>query len=115
MKGKRIGRLQHQITIEQASLADDGCGGFTETWSNYAANIWAMVKPVSASQQFWAQHLEHRVTHVVEIRHETSLTDAITSDMRVNFGGRLLQIHGIRDLDENREYIALDCEEGAAS
>jgi len=115
LKGFRVGFLQHQINIQTPTRVADGAGGGTITWANHAANAWASIEPLGASQAWWAKHLEHRVTHVIHVRYETSFTDAVTSDMRVQFGTRIFHIQGIKNIKENREFLQLICEEGKAA
>lgn len=106
----KIGKLRHQITIQQNTRSSDGSGGYSYTWSTFAT-IWGSVSPPNARQRFFADRLEHNITHVVVIRYMSG----ITSDMRISHDGRYLQIHGIRNPDERGISLELMCEEGQAS
>lgn len=108
-KGKGIiGRMRHEIVVQQVSRAADGQGGFTETWSTFAT-VWAAIDPVSAYQQFQAEALQHRVTHKITMRYLSGLT----SDMRISFGGRLFHIQSFRDFEEKGKFHEVQAEEGA--
>jgi SPP1 family predicted phage head-tail adaptor len=91
-----IGKLRHQITIQQVAQVADGIGGYTESWSSFAANIWAKVEPVSTRQKFESRQLQHEVTHKILIRGGLALTSA----MRIVFGARVFHIQSYRDFEE---------------
>lgn len=104
------GDLRHKITIEQVTRVSDGQGGFTETWSTFAAP-WAKVEPLSAGQKLWAESLQHRISHKVTTRYFAG----VTSDMRITWGSRVFHIKGIRNLEEKSRWLEISAEEGAAS
>ena len=54
--------------------------------------------------------LESPLTHAIIIRY----TDDISTDDRVNFNGRLMQIRAVRNIEEMNRWIELSCEEGVA-
>lgn len=99
--------MRQRIVIQQATNTADGLGGFTESWSEYKT-VWAKISPYSAKEAWEKMELKHRITHKVGIRY----LSGVTSDMRVKFGTRYLQIKGIRILDERKRFMELACEEG---
>lgn len=105
-----VGSLREPVTIEKRQTTEDEMGGRTTSWIKFM-DVWANVEPLRASQNWFAQHLEHRLTHKVIVR----FLNGVTSDMRVKFGERVLQIRAIRDLEERNRFLELICEEGAAS
>lgn len=111
-----IANLRHQITIEQPVNTPDGAGGFTRAWQTFLSG-WAEIAPKTASQRFFAQKLEHIVTHTITLRYRQGLT--ITNDMRVNYTigstTRYFQIHGIFNVDERNRFTTLLCQEGVGS
>lgn len=103
-----IGEMRQRIILQDASESSDGMGGLGEsTWSDFKI-LWAKIEPYSAKEAYEKHELKHRVTHKVTIRY----LDGVTSDMRVKFGERYLQIKGIRTVDERKRFIELACEEG---
>lgn len=102
--------LRWRITIEQLVLSDDGQGGHSESWSTLATP-WAKLEPLSASQIWHAQQLEHRVTHKITIRYRND----IESNMRILFEGRIFHIKSFRDLESQKRFTEIMAEEGAPS
>lgn len=108
--GQGIGNLRHRITIEERLRVADGYGGLTTTGWLTVFSIWAAVEPTSGRERFFAGKLEHVITHKVRIRYRAG----VRADMRVNFGGRFLQIRGVTNEDERGRWLILNCEEGAS-
>ena len=105
-----IGEMRNRIIIQSQTRTADSMGGFTVAWAEFKT-VWAKVEPMSASQVFWARHLEHRVTHRITMRYLAG----VTSDMRISFGSRIFHIKGIRNIEERNRFMELVAEEGAAS
>lgn len=103
-------QLKERITLETATRTSDELGGGTITWSTFTG-AWAMIKPKTANEAFWAKHLEHRVTHMVVIRYVAN----VSPTMRVKFGSRYFAIKGVKNVDEANQFLELNCEEGAAA
>jgi SPP1 family predicted phage head-tail adaptor len=103
-----VGDLRQRIVIESPTASSDGQGGLTgQTWSTLAT-VWARIDPMKAREESFAEKLRHVVTHRIIIRSRSDITAA----MRVNFGGRIFQIHGVRSIHEMKRWTILDCEEG---
>ena len=106
----KIANLRERITIQSLSRTADGQCGFTESWSDFA-EVWAEIKPASAMERIFGQRVESNVTHKITIR----WLDGVISEMRINYQGRLFQIHGVRRIDEQRWFMILDCVENVGS
>lgn len=102
-----IGKLRHAITIQRVAEAADGSGGFTATWSEYATSF-AEITPASARERSFGHQIEHDVTHRVTMRYQAG----IVAKMRILFGSRIFQIHGVINRDERSTWLDLLCEEG---
>lgn len=105
-----VGTFRHSILIEQLVRTPDGQGGNTSAWTTFKS-LKARIDPLRARQIDFGQKLEHRVTHRICMRFFTGLT----SEMRVNFGGRIFHIQGIRNPQERNRFYEVDAREGAAS
>jgi len=84
-------------------------GSATTSWQTYAT-LKAAIWPVSAKETIRGERQEHRITHQVRIRYLSGLNSA----MRVNFGGRILEIVSIVNPEERNRHLDLMCEEVSA-
>lgn len=100
------GFLRHSVTIQSRTDVSDGRGGSAPTWGTHVA-VWANVSPVSSGEAFSAGQLQGSITHRVTLRYQSG----ITTGMRVLWGSRVLLIEGVRNLDEERRVVVLDCRE----
>lgn len=105
-----IGDLNKRIMIQKRNLTDDGIGGQEEAWVEFRS-VWAKLEPVSAWQQYHSMQLKKRVTHKITIRYLAG----VQTDMRIKFGERTFQIHGIKNVDERNYILELKTEEGTPS
>jgi SPP1 family predicted phage head-tail adaptor len=106
------GKLRHSVAFERETRTADGGGGSTIVWAKITnGDARAFVKPMSGSESVQAQRLEARITHRVFIRYRD---DLLTSD-RINFGGRLMQIRAIINLEERNRWIEIHAEEGVVT
>ncbi|UUP18916.1 phage head closure protein [Nitratireductor thuwali] len=103
MRGAFIdpGRLRHELLLQQATVADDGAGGHSETWTEVAP-VFAQIEPFGARSFFGAGQDMEEATHRVIIRHRGD----VRSGMRFLRAGRILHIVRIHDIDETGRYLA---------
>ena len=94
-----VGDFKHKITIEQPVEVSDGQGGFTVTWNTFAEPF-SKITPKKAQQIFFAQQLQHQVSHELLMRYVSGLL----ADMRISFDGRIFQIRQIIDISEMKRY-----------
>lgn len=94
------GALRHELALEAASLAPDGAGGHTESWSE-VATLFARVEPVSATSRFGADQTLESVTHRVTVRYRADLK----SGMRFRRLSRIFEIMTVHDPDETGRYL----------
>jgi SPP1 family predicted phage head-tail adaptor len=104
------GKLRHSIVFERETRTADGAGGSSIVWGT-VATVRAFVRPMSGSESVHAQRLEARITHRVFIRYRN---DLLTSD-RISFGGRLMQIRALINLEERNRWLEIHAEEGVAT
>ena len=102
-----IGKLREFVTIQTPTESDDGFGGKTVTWGTFA-QVWARIDPITASQKWHANQLEHNVSHKVTIRELAGLT----SSMRISWESRIFHVRDFRELGERDRWVEIMAEEG---
>lgn len=111
LKDVNIARLRHRIEIQELSETDDGQGGFTESWSEFAT-VWASVEPKSSSERFFSQQLQDVYDHEIYIRSIAGLK----AEMRILYRSRIFQIKTMENVDNERGFfIKLKCQENVGS
>lgn len=101
-----IAEFRHRITFQKLVRASDGMGGFSTDWTD-VITVWAKIEPLSGSERLNSERLETQRSHKVQIRYRPE----ITTDMRILFRDRILQVHGVHSPDERRGYTFIDAEE----
>ena len=106
-------RILHTVDIEQQSTTRDSHGQPVTTWTTVKNNIKVAIEPLRANEFFAAQQYNSEVT--TRIRAFQNDVTGVTAAMRVNFGGRLFNIHGVIDqyLVDNSGEVQFMCGEGA--
>ena len=103
----RAGRLRHRITIQQPTAGSaNAYGETTDTWTTFA-EVRAAIIPQTAREFVAAQQVRGTMTHLLEIR----ALSGITNQMRVKFGTRYLHIDGVIEIDERGREMRLACVE----
>jgi SPP1 family predicted phage head-tail adaptor len=90
------GRLRHRVTIETPTRTVNATSGEKIPAFNATATVWAEVKPLTAKEQIRAGQTDVNATHVVSMRYRTDVTE----QCRLNFGGRILNITGVVNVEE---------------
>ena len=104
------GKLRHNVIWQEKIQTPDGGGGFTYTTSD-VVTVRAFIKPVSTNERFFAQRIESDISHKIYIRYRTD----ISPDMRINYGGRLFQVKGIMNIEEQNKWLEVSAVEGEAT
>ena len=104
------GKLRHQILIERETPTPDGAGGSSVVWSTVVSTR-AFIKPISGGERLQALRVESDVTQRVFIRYRSGL---LPSD-RINYGGRLMEIKAILNLEEQNKWFEIYATEGPAT
>ena len=89
----RAGLLDRQITIEEATTAQDSYGQPLETWTTFAV-VWAAKVDIKARERFTANQPLAEETTRFRIRY----LDNLTPQMRVRHDGKVYDIQGIAEL-----------------
>lgn len=94
------GALRTEFALEQATVAPDGMGGHTESWSE-VATVFGRIEPVTAQSVFGAGQTLETATH----RITTRFREDIGSGMRLARAGRMFAIITVHDPDETGRYL----------
>ena len=111
---RRAGLFRHKVTIKQSTETVGSMGGVTQAWATYATRM-AILEPIisnyNGKENFVAQQFSSELTSKITLRFDT-VTNAITSKMRVYYGSRIYEIVSppINVGELNRE-ISLLCRE----
>lgn len=94
-----VGDFIHEIVIEKPIRTPDGQGGNTITYITHATPF-AKIEPKKAQQVFFAQQLQHQVSHKLTMR----FVPGVTAEMRITFDGRIFEIREIIDVLERKRF-----------
>ncbi|AFC28393.1 phage head-tail adaptor, putative [Paenibacillus mucilaginosus 3016] len=97
-------KYNRRIHILQPVRGEDNEGIPVITWAPIIC-LWAAVKPLRGREYFQAAAINQENTLRVEIRYRTG----ITSEMRVQYAGKLYNINAILDPDEAHRELHLMC------
>jgi len=107
---QRTAKRQHHVFLQSAIRTPDGEGGYTTTWSDLTPSaIWVSIAPATAQtmERLFSPAIIAIATHVVEgPRHPQ-----VTTQCRLIFGGRALNIGGVASPDEAGVEMVLACSE----
>ena len=101
------GKLRQSVTIEQPDGAEDAFGGPTNTFEAWKKNVRVGIVSVSGGEAFRGLKVDATTTHAVTMR----WIDGLTTAMRFNWGGRLLNILQILEPDGRRREFNVTCKE----
>jgi len=97
----QAGKLRHRVQIQENSPTFDGTGR-TDNWATVATR-WASIRPRNVE----SQPADNNITHVVEMRYYSGLT----SESRILYGARVLNIAAPVNYDERDEMTQILCTE----
>lgn len=103
----QAGQLRKRVIIQQRSQTQDDYGQPLQTWTD-VATVYAGIEPLNGRELLAAQAVNSEVSHNVTMRYRTGITPA----MRLNYQGRLFNIHTILDENERHRMLTLQCSEG---
>ncbi len=103
--------LRHRVDLQRAAEVPDGQGGNTRTWTTYAAEVRAFIKPISAGQSVRLEAIRSPMVAVAYLRWRV---DVQPGDV-VLFGGRRYGVIGAPvDVENARRWLELKLEAVAA-
>lgn len=108
MRPIRAGRLRKRITVEVSNETIAADGQPLIEWTTFAER-WASVEPIETSGREYLQGaaIESDLTHTVAFRYFVGLT----SKHRLNYGGRILDISSVSNIEERGRMLVVFCKE----
>lgn len=103
----RAGKLRRLISIEQPTNGVDGIGGITQSWTVFAANVYAEILPNNGREAIQAQQINAQQPVLIRLRY----LPGITPKMRVRYGARIFEIVSPANLQERNREMELTCVE----
>jgi len=105
----RVGNLRHRITIEENTPTEDAAGQPIESWSTLDgfSNVPAEVMETGGSETLRGKQVSATATHVVRLRY----APGVTTEHRITWEGRTLNIEQARNPDGRRIELWLECTE----
>ena len=111
MRAIRSGELRQRVTIEQP---DGEVGDYNQSnrkFETWRTDIPASIMSVSGGEAFRGLKVDATTTHAVKLRH----LDGLTAAMRLDWGGRKLNILQILDPDGRRHTLDVMCKESTSA
>ena len=103
----KIGSLNKLVSIIGTTKAPDGMGGFTETDTTIASNVYAAIWPVQGSELVQSMQTDMVISHRIRIRYRKLMRP----DWRIQFGARKFNITSIVNPNEENRWTDLYCKE----
>lgn len=102
MKRKRFSsQLNTVIAFQKKAVSGKGIDR-AKKWEGFC-QVWASIRPVSASEIIKSNREEMNITHRIKIRYMSGLS----SDMRIVFGTRKFDINSIININEASREIEI--------
>jgi SPP1 family predicted phage head-tail adaptor len=105
-----IGRLNERITIQEATLSDDGIGGKTKAWADLDCNpkVWAKVFVKSGGEGMQEGRMNATSMHefTIRTRHDVNET------MRIVWRGENYNIRLMKRSGNHPQYMIAEAERG---
>jgi len=101
-----IAGMRERVTLQSPARAADGAGGADVSWTD-VATIWAQVEEGAGGERLAGERLAARAALTLTLRYRVG----ITTEMRVLWSGRVLNIRAVRDADGRKRFLTLECEE----
>src|SRR4051812_26750127 len=106
----RAGELRQRITLQVGVPGTDPRWGEVTDWQD-VDEVWASVTPRAAGEKSDAKGQQTEVTHDIVVRFRAD----VTSETRINWGGRSLEIVGVLDVDARHRELRIEAIERPAN
>ena len=98
--------LRFPVVIQSATETQAADGAVVQAWATHSATR-AKIEPVTGSEAYKSEGAYATVTHRVWVRYQAG----VTPKMRLLYGGRVLEILRVTNVDERQRWLELDCVE----
>lgn len=106
MSGIAIGEMRERVTLQSPVRTGDGTGGADIVWTS-GATVWAKVEERGGTERLAGERLAARAGITLTIRYRSG----ITTEMRVLWKGRVLNIKSLSDPEGRKRFLEVACEE----
>lgn len=103
------GKMRQRVTVQTYHDEPDADHAVDAIYVN-VATVWADVSTVSGRTEIESKQIGEAITHRVTLRYRAD----VTSENWLLWRGRRFRIRKVRDLEERRRFLILDCEEASA-
>ena len=100
------GALRRRVTLLAPDDVADDIGGVARGW-RVVATVWAQIETPRGATRLQGDRLEQALLRRVTLRWR----DDVNGETRLRLGARMFVIRAVRDPDESRRRLELDCEE----
>lgn len=104
-----IGQMRERITLQTRTGGVSGPGDVAYTWTNWIT-LWARVTPMRVDVTNVADRLEALGFFEVTCRYVAG----VSNTNRITWRGRNLQVRGIKNADEHKRFLTIDCQDMSA-
>lgn len=105
-----VNRLNKRVELQEKTKTFDGFGGYIEEWTT-VQKLWAEVMPVDAIENFEANKIDEKISHIISIRYKNT----ISTHNRLKFNERIFNIRGIVNVNEENRILEIKAEEDIKS
>ncbi len=103
----RAGARKHKITVQNTTQTQDTYGGVTDSWGTYCTRF-AGVKTFTGRESVEGQQIIGSRIIRFTLPYD-SVTDAITTKMRISWDSRTFDIQDVENVDERNREVFLTC------
>jgi len=101
---QKTGERRHKITLQRPVQVPDGIGGFSQSWENVAANIWASKRQLSGSEKMYHDVLAHNEIVVFGIRRRAQ---KVSAEWQIIYQDQRYKITGLSPQDINEPIVEI--------
>lgn len=103
-------QLRHRIDIEHRVVTRDEWGGAVETWTPFALDVPAEIRPLSGKEFIASASLQAAVDTRITIR----FIDGVTAAMRVKHGPDVYAVSAVLPDPSLKRHLTLMCQRGVS-
>jgi SPP1 family predicted phage head-tail adaptor len=104
----KAGELDQRVKFLRETKVDDGMGGNTITWSEFA-EVWAKIRPMSGTEREHSDRLNAQASYLIVIRYRDDITENDVAEWK----GQRFNIRFSKD-EPRSTFLAIEAERGVA-